>query len=189
MAVGAGGGAAAAAKVVVKPVETVARPMLRVVSGGLEKIPQAASSATPVTRSRFLILFVGLMAAGLIYVNVGKLEYGDGYGKYAERSLELQRENTRLRAQIAHDSTAERIQRAAEQAGLVVPDPEQFSYLKDKRGDAVKAARGYAAPQSSVTPTSESPSAETGAVDTTGTTDLAGTNTAGGDTATTEAQY
>lgn len=199
VAVGAGGGAAAAAKVVVKPVETVARPMLRVVTGGLEKIPQAASTATPVARSRMLILLVGIMAAGLIYVNVGKLEYGDGYGRYAQRSLELQRENTRLRAQIAHDSTAERIQRAAEKAGLVVPAPEQFSYLKNKRGDAVKAARGYAAPQSSVTPSSTSPSAETGAVDTTSTdtamtdtgvpTDTAGTTSAGDTTATTGTQY
>jgi hypothetical protein len=139
--------------------------MLRVVSGGLELLPQAANRATPIARGRMLIMLVGVLAAGLIYVNVGKLEYGDGYGKYADRSLQLQRENTRLRAQIAHDSSAERIQRYAERQGLVVPAPEQYTYLRDKRGDALRASRGYKAPQSGVTPLSPGPSAVTAGVE------------------------
>lgn len=144
VAAGAGGAAALATKVVAAPV-AAARPALRVVSGGIEKLP--AANATPAARSRLLILIAGVLAAGLIYINVGTLEAGDGYGKYAERSLELQRENTALRAKIANLSSAERIQRYAKKRGMVVPAPEQFDYLRSKRGDALKGSRRYKAPE------------------------------------------
>lgn len=143
VAAGAGGAAALATKVVSAPV-AAARPALRVVSGGIEKLP--AANATPAARGRLLILIAGVLAAGLIYINVGTLEAGDGYGKYAERSLELQRENTALRAKIANLSSAERIQRYAKRRGMVSPAPEQFDYLRAKRGDALKGSRGYKAP-------------------------------------------
>lgn len=120
--------------------------MLRVVTGGLEKIPAATSSASPILRGQVLIAIAGLLAAGLIYINVGKLEYGDGYGRYTQRSIELQRENTILRAAIARRSTPERIQRYAQKMGMISPVPEQFEFLKQRRGDAVKAAKGYTAP-------------------------------------------
>lgn len=146
---GAGGAAAATARAVAvaaKPVGAAARPMLRVVNGGLDMLPTAKESTSPFARGRILIMIVGVLAAGLIYINVGKLEYGDGYGKYAQRSLELQRENTALRAQIARRSTPERIQRYAQKLGMISPVPEQFEYLDPRRGDAVKAAKGYKEP-------------------------------------------
>lgn len=137
--------------------------MLRVVSGGLDKLPQAKESTSPFARGRILIMIVGVLAAGLIYINVGKLEYGDGYGKYAQRSLELQRENTALRAQIARRSTPERIQRYAQKLGMISPVPEQFEYLDPRRGDALKAAKGYKEP----TPVAPAPATQTPAPATT----------------------
>lgn len=167
VAVGAGGGAAAGAARVVaevaRPVGAVTRPMLRVVSGGLEALPQAASRATPVARGRLLILLAGILAAGLIYINVGKLEYGDGYGKYSARSQQLQRDNTALRSRIANLNTAERIKQYAMKQGMTVPAPEQFEYLRSKRGDALKASRGLTAPLTDATPGDSAPSVETGA--------------------------
>lgn len=163
---GGSGGAAAAARVleeVVRPVGAVTRPVLRAVSGGLEAIPGAAGRATPVARSRLLILIVGLLAAGLIYINVGRLEYGDGYAKYAERSLELQRENTVLRSRIANLGAAQRIKLYAERQGMVMPAPEQFEYLRHRRNDAERAARGYSAPLTSAVPNPPGASAQTGA--------------------------
>lgn len=146
--VAVGGSAAAATARVVsevaKPVSAAARPMLRVVSGGLDRLPTA--SAAPLARGRVMILIAGLLAAGLIYINVGKLEYGDGYGNYTQRVTELQRQNTALRASIARRSTPERIQRYAQRMGMVSPVPEQFDYLRTKRGDSVRAAKGYSAP-------------------------------------------
>lgn len=164
VAVGAGGSAAARVVAeVARPVGAVTRPMLRVVSGGLEALPQAASRATPVARGRLLILLAGVLAAGLIYINVGKLEYGDGYGKYSARSQQLQRENTALRSRIATLNAAERIQEYAKRQGMTVPAPEQFKYLRSKRGDALKASRGLTAPLSAARPGDSAPSVETGA--------------------------
>jgi hypothetical protein len=167
VAVGAGGGAAAGAARVVaevaRPVGAVTRPMLRVVSGGIEAIPNAASRATPVARGRLLILLAGVLAAGLIYINVGKLEYGDGYGKYSARSTQLQRENTALRSRIASLNAAERIQEYAKRQGMTIPKPEQYEYLHSKRGDALKASRGLTAPLSQARPGDSAPSVETGA--------------------------
>ncbi|MBJ7459336.1 MAG: hypothetical protein JHD02_09135 [Thermoleophilaceae bacterium] len=168
VALGAGGGAAAGAARVVaevaRPVGAVTRPVLRVVTGGLEAIPGAASRTTPVARGRLLILLAGVLAAGLIYINVGKLESGDGYTKYSARTLQLQRENTALRSRIASLNAAERIQAYAERQGMVFPAPEQFNYLRSKRGDAVRASRGMTEPLTHATPGSAAPSAATGAV-------------------------
>lgn len=166
VAIGSAGGAAAATAravaVAAKPVGAAARPMLRVVNGGLDRIPTAKTSDSPFARGRIMIMIVGVLAAGLIYINVGKLEYGDGYGKYAQRSLELQRENTALRAQIARRSTPERIQRYAKKLGMISPVPEQFEYLDPRRGDALKAAKGYKEPAPVVpTPTSATPDSTT----------------------------
>jgi hypothetical protein len=164
VAVGAGGGAAARVVAeVARPVGAVTRPVLRVVSGGLEALPNAASRATPVARGRLLILLAGVLAAGLIYINVGKLEYGDGYGKYSARSQQLQRENTALRSRIANLNTADRIKQYAMKQGMTVPAPEQFKYLRSKRGDALKASRGLSAPISQATPGDSAPTVETGA--------------------------
>lgn len=182
VAVGAGGGVAAGALRVAqeaaRPVGAVTRPVLRVVSGGLEALPQAAGRATPIARGRALILLAGVLAAGLIYINVGKLEAGDGYSKYAARSLELQRQNNALNSRIANLRAAERIQRYAQRQGMVYPAPEQYTYLDPKRGDALKASRGYTAPLTHAIPSSGS-TAATGAsaatgVDTSGSTAVTG---------------
>ncbi len=157
---GAGGAAAATARVVAevaRPVGAAARPVLRVVSGGLDRTAAATASATPMARGRIMILIAGVLAAGLIYINVGKLEYGDGYGKFAQRATELQRENTALRASIARRSTPERIQRYAQRMGMVSPVPEQFEYVDARRGDAEKAAKRYTAPSPVTAPAESAP--------------------------------
>jgi hypothetical protein len=166
-AVASGGGAAASAVRVVqevaRPVGAITRPVLRLVGGGIEAIPQAAGRATPATRGRLLIMLVGALAAGLIYINVGRLEAGDGFAKYQERSLELQRENTALRSRITNLRAADRIKSYARMQGLVMPAPQQFSYLKSRRGDALKAAENYSAPVSSARPLPPGASAAVGA--------------------------
>lgn len=139
---------------VARPAAAAATPMLRVVAGGLDRVP-TASVARPAARGRILIVVAGLLAAGLIYINVGKLEAGDGYGRYAQRALELQRDNTILRGNVARLSSSERIVRQARKLGMVMPQPEQFKYLHTRRGDALKAVRTYTAP--TATPVAASP--------------------------------
>lgn len=167
VAVAAGGGAAVgAARVmheVARPVRAAARPALKVVTGGIEAIPQAAGRATPMMRGRLAIVAVAILAAGLIAINVAKLKAGDGYAAYASRSLELQRENTALMARNANLRASERIKRYAAMQGLVMPAPEQFTYLNHRAGDAERAARNLVAPTSAATPQTPGASVATGA--------------------------
>jgi hypothetical protein len=167
VAVSAGGGAAVgAARVmqeVARPVRAVTRPALKVVTGGIEAIPQAAGRATPMMRGRMAIVVVAILAAGLIAINVAKLRAGDGYAAYAGRSLELQRENTELMARNANLRASERIKRYAAKQGLVMPAPEQFTYLNHRSGDAERAARNLTAPVTTATPQTPGASAATGA--------------------------
>ncbi|MBI5310539.1 MAG: hypothetical protein HZB14_05875 [Actinobacteria bacterium] len=158
-AVASAGGAAAltvgkAMVDVARPAAAVAKPVLRVVTGGLDRLP-AGQGAQAAARGRILIVVAGLLAAGLIYINVGKLEAGDGYGRYAQRSLELQRENTIIRSKVAQLESSERIARLAKKLGMVMPQPEQFKYLSTRGGDPARAIRTYTAP----TPVAEQPAA------------------------------
>lgn len=153
-----------------RPAAAAARPVLRVVSGGLEKLP-AGPGTQAAARGRVLIVIAGLLAAGLIYINVGKLEAGDGYGRYAQRSLELQRENTIVRSKVAALESSERIARRAKNLGMVMPQPEQFKYLRERESDSLRAIRTYTAPspvaqQPSTTPQTQTPQAQTPQPDT-----------------------
>lgn len=148
--VAAAGGAAAltvgrAVVDVARPAAAAAKPMLRVVTGGLEKLP-AGPGAQAAARGRILIVIAGLLAAGLIYINVGKLEAGDGYARYAQRSLELQRENTIIQSKVAALESSERIGRRAKKLGMVMPQPEQFKYLRSRANDPLRAIRNYTTP-------------------------------------------
>lgn len=170
---------------VARPAAAAARPMLNLVAGGLEKLP-TGTVAQPAARGRILIVIVGLLAAGLIYISVGKLEAGDGYGRYSQRAQELQRENTILRARIAGLDSAERIVKFAKnKLNMVMPQPEQFEYLHTRHGDAVRAMRNYTAPTTAPAP---SPQQQVAPV-TTSPTDTGGTQQpAAGTTPTTAPQ-
>lgn len=142
---------------VARPAAAAAAPMLRVVTGGLDRVP-TGNVAEPAARGRVLIVIVGLLAAGLIYINVGKLEAGDGYARFSQRSLELQRENTVLRARVANLGSSERIVSVAKKKlDMVMPQPEQFEYLHAKGGDSLKAIRNYTPPAPPPTPSVEAP--------------------------------
>ncbi|MBJ7348018.1 MAG: hypothetical protein JHC87_05555 [Thermoleophilaceae bacterium] len=128
-----------------KQVVRAARPMLRVVAGGLDRLP-AENVAGGIARGRSLILVAALLCVGLVYVSVGSLEAGDGFGRYSKRAIELQRQNTQLRARLAQLDSPERIQRLAVRNGMMMPVPEQFSFVRGRERDALKAVKTYGAP-------------------------------------------
>ncbi len=137
--------------------------MLRVVSGGLDRLP-AGDVTGPVARGRTLILIAAVLAAGLVYVNVGAVEAGDGFGKYSQRATELQRQNTQLRARIAQLGSTERIQKQASALGLEMPAPEQFTFVRADGGDPLRAMRTYTVPAPKpAAPLPGGPSTQTGA--------------------------
>lgn len=128
-----------------RQVARAAGPMLRVVAGGLDRLP-ADNVAGGIARGRSLILVAAVLCFGLVYVSVGSLEAGDGFGRYSKRTIELQRQNTQLRARLAQLGSPERIQRLAVRNGMVMPVPEQFSFVRGRERDALKASKTYATP-------------------------------------------
>jgi hypothetical protein len=180
VAVGAGGAAAGAVRVaseVARPAAAAAaRPMLQVITGGLDRLP-GGTSVKPFARGRIMIMIAAVLGAGLIYINVGKLEAGDGYGKYAARSAELQRQNIALRARVSQLESPERIQNYAKRFNMVSPLPEQFKYLRTKRGDAQRGAKSYTAPATTGASPTAAPDQQASAPAVTNETPVSGTDT------------
>ena len=86
------------------------------------------------------IVLVGVLLAGIVFLNVALLELNAGIAKTSEQVAALKRENSRLRLQVARQGTAERIQKAAADLGLVLPAPGQVKYLEaDPARDAKRA--------------------------------------------------
>lgn len=76
------------------------------------------------------IVLVGVLLAGIVFLNVSLLEMNAGTARTSEQVSALKRENARLRLQAARLGSTERIQKAAADIGLVLPAPGQVRYLK-----------------------------------------------------------
>lgn len=97
------------------------------------------------------IVLVGVLLAGIVFLNVALLELNAGIAKTSEQVATLKRENGRLRLLAAREGSTERIQKAAAEIGLVLPAPGQVKYLKaDPAKDASRALANMAAPDAVV---------------------------------------
>jgi len=130
-----------------------ARPLLRVIGGGLERVPSPGALQS-IVQGRAFVLFVAILLAGLVFININRLKAGDGYGNYVTQSTKLERENSVMRERIAQLSSSERIQQRARGLGFVMPTPEQFRYLSARSSDPLRAARGYTVPAVQIKPIS-----------------------------------
>ena len=93
-------------------------------------------------RGRGLIALVGVLLAGIVFMNVHLLELNGGIGSMSERAAELRRQNADLRLEVARLGSSERVQRLAAEAGFTMPRPGEVTYLEPDRGaDARHAAR------------------------------------------------
>lgn len=79
---------------------------------------------------RTWIVLVGVLLAGIVFLNVSLLEMNANTAQTSEQVAGLKRENARLRLQAARAGSTERIQEAAADIGLVLPAPGQVRYLK-----------------------------------------------------------
>jgi len=99
-------------------------------------------------RGRGWIALIGALLVGVVFLNVGLLDRGNGVARDAERVEELGRENAELRSAVARLGSSERIQRVAAERGLVLPEPGDVRYLRANRKlDAKRAAARIAPPQ------------------------------------------
>lgn len=112
-------------------------------------------------RGRGLILLVGALLAGIVFLNVSLLELNGAIGAMSERATELRHQNAQLRLEAARLGASERIQRLAEEAGFAMPRPGEVTYLEPDRGaDARHAARSLDRAQPPPTPSSPDAAAQ-----------------------------
>jgi len=108
-------------------------------------------------RGRLWVGLVGALLVGIVFLNVSLLGINGGIAATSEQATELRRQNAELRLDVAKLGASERIQRAAEAQGFVMPAPGDVTYLEpDPESDARRAAlaleKGAAAAETAVAP-------------------------------------
>ena len=86
---------------------------------------------------------VGVLLVGIVFLNVTRLELNRGIAQGDERAAALERANARWRLLDARLSSSERIQRLAEQRGMMLPAPGDVHYvrLRPRLDDRLAARR------------------------------------------------
>jgi hypothetical protein len=87
------------------------------------------------TRGRGWIALLSALLFGIVALNVVSLSLNAGSGRVSQAVEELERQNSSLRAQLAEQLSASRIEGSAAVEGLAVPAPEDISYLSAEDGD------------------------------------------------------
>lgn len=87
------------------------------------------------TRGRGWIAVLSVLLFGIVALNVVSLSLNAGSGRVTQAVEELERQNSGLRAQLAEQLSASRIEGTAATQGLAVPAPEDISYLTAEDGD------------------------------------------------------
>ena len=127
-------------------------------------LPRGAQVLDALLRGRAWIALVFVLLAGIVFFNVDLLRMNRDIAVTAERAAKVERENARLRTDLARLGSSERIQRVAAERGLVLPAPGEVRYLRSNPAvDARRAAKridaddapvsaGAAAPAASAVP-------------------------------------
>lgn len=93
------------------------------------------------TRGRGWIALLCALLGGIVALNVIGLSISTGVGRTGTAIEELERRNSALRAELAEQLSASRVEAAAAQLGLAVPDPRDVRYLDARDSDAEKLAK------------------------------------------------
>lgn len=93
-------------------------------------------------RGQGWVLCVGILLAGVVYLNVTVLELNAEITAKSERATVVKRDNSGLRQDLAQLGATETIQRRALKLGMVLPAAAEVRYLRsDPVADARRAAR------------------------------------------------
>lgn len=93
------------------------------------------------TRGRLWILAIGLLLVGIVALNVLQLSFSAEASRMASQADAIEREASALRAGLAADASAEKLEREAGELGLAVPPTDAIYYLEPADRDAEQAAR------------------------------------------------
>jgi len=125
---------------------------------GVVVLPRGARILDALLTGRVWIALVGVLLAGIVFFNVDLLRMDRDITRMADRSDQLKRENARIREEVAHLASSERIQEAAAELGLVLPAPGDVRYLKSNpKVDARMASKRIIAPIDGFLPASTEP--------------------------------
>ena len=129
-----------------------------------KRLPLGARLLDALLSGRVWIGLVGVLLAGIVFFNVDLMRMNREITHMADEAAQYKRENAGLRQDVAQLANSERIQEAAAQLGLVLPQPDQVRYLKSNpRVDAKTAAKRIIAPTSPTTlPTTATAASPTG---------------------------
>lgn len=135
------------------PRRNLAQPAL----AGAALIPQAAVGAVGavrdisdsslimrLTRGRGWIAVLCALLAGIVALNVFSLSLNSTSGRVSQQISEVERANSALRASLAEELSASRVEEAAANLGLTTPPGDQVTYLdaSDKDLDELVALLG-----------------------------------------------
>jgi hypothetical protein len=93
------------------------------------------------TRGRLWIGLLATLLVGIVGLNVMALSFSASSSKAGRAAVELERQNSALRAQLASQLSSEELQRTASRLGLIVPEPGAIGYLEPGADDAAVAAK------------------------------------------------
>jgi hypothetical protein len=86
-----------------------------------------------------------VLLIGLVAMNVSLLKLNAQAGRNAEKAKVLRIRNTQLRAQVSRLASSERLQRAGQRLGFVMPTAGKVRYLSPRPVDAHRAAKALRA--------------------------------------------
>ena len=118
-----------------------------------KRVPLGARLLDALLSGRVWIGLVGVLLAGIVFFNVDLMRMNREITHVADRAADVKRQNASLRQDVAQLANSERIQEAAAQLGLVLPQPDQVRYLKSNpRIDARTASKRIIAPNPAAAP-------------------------------------
>ena len=122
-------------------------------ASGTRRLPLGARLLDALLSGRVWIGLVGVLLAGIVFFNVDLMRMNREITHMADRAATVKRENASLRQDVAQLANSERIQEAAAELGLVLPQPDQVRYLKSNpRIDARTASKRIIAPNPAAAP-------------------------------------
>jgi cell division protein FtsL len=122
-------------------------------SRATKRVPLGARLLDALLSGRVWIGLVGVLLAGIVFFNVDLMRMNREITHVADRAADVKRQNASLRQDVAQLANSERIQEAAAELGLVLPQPDQVRYLKSNpRIDARTASKRIIAPNPAAAP-------------------------------------
>jgi hypothetical protein len=93
-------------------------------------------------RGRLWVGFIGVLLAGIVFLNVSLLQLNQDIARTSVHAAALDRQNSALRQRLAALDSIDRIIRVAQARGMIMPPPGEYRYLRAHPWlDAAVAAR------------------------------------------------